>query len=35
MGRTIAEAHEGELLAENQKKGGALFRIRLPLALKI
>jgi signal transduction histidine kinase len=35
IARTIVEAHEGELLAENQKKGGALFRIRLPLVLKI
>jgi len=35
IARTIVEAHEGQLFAENQKKGGALFRIRLPLALKI
>ena len=33
IARTIVEAHQGELKAENQKKGGALFRIRLPLAL--
>jgi C4-dicarboxylate-specific signal transduction histidine kinase len=33
IARTIVEAHDGQLLAENQIKGGALFTIRLP-ALK-
>lgn len=33
IARTIVEAHDGQLLAENQVKGGALFTIRLP-ALK-
>jgi signal transduction histidine kinase len=28
---TIVEAHNGQIWAENQKNGGALFRIRLPL----
>jgi signal transduction histidine kinase len=30
--RTIAEAHHGVILAENQDQGGASFRLRLPLA---
>jgi signal transduction histidine kinase len=34
IARTIVEAHQGQLLVENQTKGGALFRIRLPLAEK-
>jgi signal transduction histidine kinase len=29
--RTIVEAHAGQIWAENQEGGGALFRIRLPL----
>jgi signal transduction histidine kinase len=32
IARTIVEAHRGQLLAENQIGGGALFRVRLPLA---
>ena len=30
--RTIVEAHNGQIVAENQARGGATFRIRLPLA---
>jgi signal transduction histidine kinase len=30
--RTIVEAHHGEISAENQLSGGALFTIRLPIA---
>lgn len=30
--RTILEAHDGQITAENQASGGALFTIRLPLA---
>jgi len=32
ISRTIVEAHNGQLLAENGTSGGATFRIRLPLA---
>jgi signal transduction histidine kinase len=32
IARTIIEAHGGRLTAENQEGGGAVFRIRLPLA---
>jgi signal transduction histidine kinase len=32
IARTIVEAHRGQLLAENQTSGGALFRIRVSLA---
>src|SRR5262249_45896160 len=32
IARTIVEAHQGQLLAENQTRGGALFRVRLPLS---
>lgn len=32
IARTIVEAHNGRLLAENQSRRGAAFRIRLPLA---
>ena len=32
IARTIIEAHNGQILAENQPDGGATFRIRLPLA---
>ena len=32
IARTIVEAHDGQIWAENQDGGGALFRIRLPLA---
>ena len=31
IARTIIEAHNGTISAHNQAKGGALFRIRLPL----
>lgn len=30
--RTIVEAHHGQISAENQSSGGALFTIRLPIA---
>jgi signal transduction histidine kinase len=30
--RTIVEAHHGQILAENQISGGALFAIKLPIA---
>src|SRR5262249_46412224 len=30
--RTIVEAHNGYIVAENQASGGAMFRIKLPLA---
>src|SRR6185369_15604790 len=30
--RTIVEAHKGQISAENQPSGGALFTIRLPIA---
>jgi signal transduction histidine kinase len=30
--RTIVEAHHGQISAENQLSGGALFTIRLPIA---
>jgi signal transduction histidine kinase len=30
--RTIVEAHHGQVSAENQSSGGALFIIRLPIA---
>ena len=30
--RTIVEAHHGQISAENQPSGGALFTIRLPIA---
>jgi signal transduction histidine kinase len=30
--RTIVEAHHGQILAENQLSGGALFTIKLPIA---
>ena len=31
IARTIIEAHGGKISAENQRDGGASFRIRLPL----
>jgi signal transduction histidine kinase len=31
IARTIVEAHEGQIWAENPDHGGASFRIRLPL----
>ena len=31
IARTIVEAHNGRIWAENQQGGGASFRIRLPL----
>lgn len=33
IARTIIEAHNGKIYADNQPQGGAVFRIRLPLAL--
>ena len=32
IARTIVEAHDGQLLAQNRTSGGAIFRVRLPLA---
>jgi signal transduction histidine kinase len=32
IARTILEAHDGQIFAENQTGGGAIFRIALPLA---
>jgi signal transduction histidine kinase len=32
IARTIVEAHNGQIVAENQAGGGAIFRITLPLA---
>lgn len=32
IGRTIVEAHRGQILAQNKPTGGALFTIRLPIA---
>ena len=32
IARTIVEAHNGQIIAENQAGGGAIFRITLPLA---
>jgi len=32
IARTIVEAHHGQISAENQSSGGALFTIRLPIA---
>jgi len=32
IARTIVEAHDGQLWAENSAGRGATFRIRLPLA---
>jgi signal transduction histidine kinase len=34
IARTIVEAHDGQLLAKNKTSGGAIFQIRLPLALE-
>ncbi len=33
IARTIAEAHEADILAENRPGGGACFSLRIPLAL--
>ena len=33
ISRTIVQAHKGRIWAENQKEGGAVFRLSLPLAL--
>jgi signal transduction histidine kinase len=32
IARTIVEAHNGQIFAENQTGGGAIFRIQLPLS---
>ena len=32
IARTIVEAHNGQIFAENQTGGGAMFRVMLPLA---
>jgi C4-dicarboxylate-specific signal transduction histidine kinase len=32
IARTIVEAHHGQIFAENRNSGGAMFRIKLPLA---
>src|SRR6267142_2684045 len=32
IARTIIETHEGRIWAENRPEGGAVFRVRLPLA---
>jgi C4-dicarboxylate-specific signal transduction histidine kinase len=32
IARTIVEAHDGQITAENGRSGGAMFRIKLPLA---
>jgi len=32
IARTIAEAHDGRIWAENQAEGGAVFHVRLPLS---
>jgi signal transduction histidine kinase len=32
IARTIIEAHHGQLAAENHAGGGAVFRVRLPIA---
>jgi len=33
ISRTIVQAHKGRIWAENQKEGGAVFRLSLPLVL--
>ena len=33
ISRTIVQAHKGRIWAENQREGGAVFRLSLPLAL--
>ena len=33
IARTIVQAHKGRIWAENQRGGGAVFRLTLPLAL--
>jgi signal transduction histidine kinase len=33
IARTIIQAHQGRIWAENQAEGGAVFRLSLPLAI--
>jgi signal transduction histidine kinase len=34
IARTIVEAHDGQISAENQPTGGASFKIKLPLVCR-
>ena len=33
IARTIIQAHQGRIWAENQAEGGAVFHLSLPLAI--
>ena len=35
IARTIVEAHNGQIFAENQTGGGAIFRVQLPLSQSV
>lgn len=35
IARTIMDAHNGQVIAENQMRGGAVFRVRLPLSMRM